>query len=306
MLTAAVGAFKRDCSHSTSCNQVLLGTVKQTSQKNYDLDLFLSLSLSFQGAPQTSFKAGAHQGASLHSSPSSYSPSSTSAVETTALKFSFAFWFKNTESQLCKLLHAPRPPPGNLCWRRTGNLTGLRQDVEVFILADKKGHDPQAADLALSSAQRLGNARCRAVKPIVQLQAPGWRVKAPGGKQKLKQDVKLFSGEFWSGVSPVVPCQAPAHPSPTSLDPAGVTRAWQRGKGGIKCLFARGRRDSQRWAKIRVWAFPAHITSSSGLTSCKGCTVHSDGINKLRKAQPVPTQAVWAPVALHRACKRSR
>lgn len=114
--------------------------------------------------------------------PSSYSHSSTATVETTALKFSFALPFKNTESRPCKLLHAPRSPPGNPCWRRTGNLAALRQDIEVFTLADKKGRDPRAADLALSSAQRLGNARCRAVKPIVQLQAPGRRVKAPGGK----------------------------------------------------------------------------------------------------------------------------
>lgn len=235
--------------------------------------------------------------------PSSYSHSSTAAVETTALKFSFALPFKNTESRPCKLLHAPRSPPGNPCWRRTGNLAALRQDIEVFTLADKKGRDPQAADLALSSAQRLGNTRCRAVKPIVQLQAPGRRVKAPGGKQKLKQDVKLFSGEFWSTVSPAVPRQAPAHPSPTSLDPAAVTRARYRGKGGIKCLCPRPKRQSALGQDQSVGvSCPYNLLFWPHLSQ----RLHSDGINTLRKAQPVPTQAVWVPVALHRACKRTR
>lgn len=78
--------------------------------------------------------------------------------------------------------------------------------------------------LVLSSAQHLENVSCRAVEPIVQLQAPGWRAKAAGGKQKFRQGVRLFPGEAGSGVSPITPHQAPARPSsPEHLWKPGLT-----------------------------------------------------------------------------------
>lgn len=54
------------------------------------------------------------------------------------------------------------------------------------------------------------------------------------------------------------PCVAASRvPPETSLDPARAARAQQRNKGGMERLSAPGQRDSQRWAEIRAWAFPA-------------------------------------------------
>lgn len=106
MLTAAVGAFKRDCSHSTSCT--LLGTVKQISQKMMtSIFFFLSMSPFLQGenrAPQ--FQQLVSVGVpGCVAAPGSYSHSR--AGKTMALEFSFTFWCRNTGSQPCKLLHTP-------------------------------------------------------------------------------------------------------------------------------------------------------------------------------------------------------
>lgn len=59
-------------------------------------------------------------------------------METMAPKFSFALQPRNMGSRPRKLLHTLRPPPGSHHWWRTGNLSGLRQHMEVPILADER------------------------------------------------------------------------------------------------------------------------------------------------------------------------
>jgi len=68
----------------------------------------------------------------------SYRRRRAGAVETMAPKFSFALQPRNMGSRPRKLLHTLRPPPGSHHWWRTGNLSGLRQHMEVPILADER------------------------------------------------------------------------------------------------------------------------------------------------------------------------
>lgn len=118
------------------------GNCQTNKPENDDLNLFLSLSPFLLGGDWCS--TNEFQRLVLTrvpvcaAAPGSHSRSSTRAVETMALKLDFALWFRNTEAQPCRLLHVPRPPPDNPCWWRTGNLAGLRQHMEVPILADKR------------------------------------------------------------------------------------------------------------------------------------------------------------------------
>ena len=156
----------------------------------------------------------------------------------------------------------------------------------------------------LSSAQGLENESCRAVKPIVQLQAPGRRAKAPGGKEKFKQDVRLFLGEAGSGVSPVTPRhatprQAPACPSPERLWKPHLTLPVSRGlsretKVESSVSLPEARETVSAGPRSERGCF-LPITSSSGLTSREGSAAHSDGKTSFERQSLFPPRLCGFP-----------